>query len=60
MPYSVSPRRFLKISGGKNSAKRSTRMPVFLAAMKWPSSCITTRTMKPSAARTAAIQPLMR
>ena len=30
MPYSVSPRRTFTISGGKKSAKRSTRMPVSL------------------------------
>ena len=38
IPYSVSPRRTLKRSGGKNRQKRSTRMPTALAAVKWPNS----------------------
>ncbi len=32
--YSVSPRRVRAHSGGKNSAKRSTRMPTAFAAAK--------------------------
>ncbi|CAB4347308.1 unannotated protein [freshwater metagenome] len=38
MQYSVSPRVFFQMCGGKNSEKRSTRMPTFLAAQKCPSS----------------------
>jgi len=36
MPYSVSPLRTLNSVGGKNSEKRSTRMPTALAAAKCP------------------------
>jgi hypothetical protein len=39
-------------SGGKNSAKRSTRMPTALAAKKWPASCRITSIAKPRKART--------
>jgi hypothetical protein len=38
IPYSVSPRRTLTTFGGKKRKKRSTRMPVALAAVKWPNS----------------------
>src|SRR3712207_4770056 len=48
--YSVSPRRTRASSGGKNSAKRSTRLPTPLAAAKWPSSW---RTMGAAEARNA-------
>src|SRR4051812_18811834 len=58
MPYSVSPTFFFHTSGGKNSAKRSTRMPTALAAAKWPSSCMTISQQKPAKARNAAT-PLM-
>src|SRR6186997_2073199 len=44
MPYSVSPRRKLKIVGLKPSWNFSTRMPTRLAARKCPSSCTNTRT----------------
>ncbi len=37
--YSVSPLRRFQMCGGKNSEKRSTRMPTFFAAAKWPNSC---------------------
>ena len=51
MPYSVSPRRTLKSSGGKNSEKRSTRMPTALAAAKWPGSCRMISAANPANAR---------
>ena len=38
MQYSVSPRVRFQMCGGKNSEKRSARMPTFFAAAKWPSS----------------------
>ena len=47
MAYSVSPHLTRPISGGKNSAKRSTRMPTALAAKKWPASCRITSAAKP-------------
>jgi hypothetical protein len=52
MPYSVSEffGRHLAISGGKNSAKRSTRMPTALAATKWPASCRMISAAKPAKA----------
>ena len=40
------------ISGGKNSEKRSTRMPTALAAVKWPSSWRMISAAKPRKART--------
>src|SRR4029077_5781235 len=41
-----SPRRTLKSLGGKNSEKRSTRMPTAFATAKCPSSCrMISRTM---------------
>src|SRR3954451_8589895 len=51
MAYSVSPRRFLASSGGKNSEKRSTRIPTAFAAVKWPASCRMISTAKPRKAR---------
>ncbi len=36
--YSVSPLRNPTIFGGKNSEKRSTRIPTALATKKWPAS----------------------
>src|ERR1700728_3198023 len=53
--YSVSPRRTPQIFGGKNSEKRSTRMPTAFAAMKCPNSCSTISTMKPRMVRTQLI-----
>src|SRR3954468_24449179 len=47
MAYSVSPRRTRAMSGGKNSEKRSTRMPTALAAVKWPASWRITSAAKP-------------
>src|SRR5438045_2161199 len=46
MPYSVSPRRTLKIVGLNPSWNLRTRMPTRLAARKCPSSC--TKTSTPS------------
>ena len=54
--YSVSPLRTPTSFGGKNSEKRSTRMPTAFAARKCPSSCSTISTTMP---RTVRIQ-LMR
>ncbi len=51
MPYSVSPRLTVHSSGGKKSAKRSTRIPTALAAAKWPSSCRMISSAKPTKAR---------
>ena len=53
MPYSVSLPfgRHLAISGGKNSAKRSTRMPTALAATKCPNSCRMISAANPAKAR---------
>src|SRR3981189_2516828 len=59
-PYSVSPRRTLKRIGGKNSMKRSTRMPTALAAAKWPNSCRMMSTQKPAMARTQLMRPSFR
>jgi hypothetical protein len=56
MPYSVSPRRTFASSGGKNSAKRSTRIPTALAARKWPNSCRTIKAAKPLNARNQLIR----
>ena len=42
----------LNSSGGKNSAKRSTRMPTALAALKWPNSCRMISAAKPTKVRT--------
>src|ERR1700679_1040505 len=50
--YSVSPRRTPQSLGGKNSEKRSTRIPTAFAAAKCPNSCSTISTMKPSSVRT--------
>ena len=49
-PYSVSPLRTLRSIGGKNSEKRSTRMPTALAAAKWPNSCRMISAAKPAKA----------
>src|SRR4051794_20235397 len=56
MPYSVSPRLTRNSSGGKNSAKRSTRIPTALAAAKWPNSCRMMSTAKPTKARIQLIE----
>jgi hypothetical protein len=40
-----------QISGGKNSEKRSTRMPTALAAAKCPNSCRMMSAEKPAKAR---------
>src|SRR5271169_2656903 len=50
--YSVSPRRTRKMVGGKNSEKRSTRIPTAFAAVKCPSSCSTISATMPSTVRT--------
>src|SRR4051812_46231244 len=60
MAYSVSPRRMRPISGGKNSEKRSTRIPTALAAAKWPASCRTTRAAKPRKASSQLTLPAPR
>jgi hypothetical protein len=52
MPYSVSPRRVFAMKGGKKSANRSTRIPVFFATTKWPNSWRMTKVANPTAART--------
>ena len=44
------------MSGGKNSAKRSTRMPTALAAAKWPNSCRMISAAKPAKARNQDIR----
>ena len=51
IPYSVSPRLKLHSFGGKKRKKRSTRIPVHLAAMKCPNSCRTISTANPAKAR---------
>ena len=53
MPYSVSLPfgRKRAISGGKNSAKRSTRMPTAFAATKCPNSCRMMSAAKPAKAK---------
>src|SRR5512133_163590 len=55
MAYSVSPRRTLASSGGKKSEKRSTRIPVALAAAKCPNSCRMMSAAKPRKASTQLI-----
>ena len=50
--YSVSPRRTLSSFGGKNSEKRSTRMPTAFATAKWPSSWSTISATMPRIVRT--------
>src|SRR5512133_2199481 len=55
MAYSVSPRRTLASSGGKKSEKRSTRMPVALAAAKCPNSCRMMSRAKPRKASSQLI-----
>src|SRR2546423_1885560 len=55
MAYSVSPRRILASSGGKKSEKRSTRIPVALAAVKCPNSCRMMRAAKPRKASSQLI-----
>src|SRR6266542_4495782 len=49
IPYSVSPRRKLTIVGLNPSWNFRTRIPIRLAARKWPSSCTNTRTPKTKA-----------
>ncbi len=53
MPYSVSllRGRHRAMSGGKNSAKRSTRIPTAFAATKWPNSCRMISAANPANAR---------
>ena len=53
MPYSVSLPlgRHFAMSGGKNRAKRSTRIPTALAATKCPNSCRMISAAKPAKAR---------
>src|ERR1700730_12228132 len=53
--YSVSPRLTRASVGGKNSEKRSTRMPTAFATTKWPSSCRTINAMIPSSVQTRFI-----
>src|SRR4051812_36304079 len=55
MAYSVSPRRILPSSGGKKSEKRSTRIPVALAAAKCPNSCRMMSAAKPRKASSQLI-----
>src|SRR4051794_4979719 len=52
MPYSVSPRLTFATIGGKNSMKRSTRMPTAFAAVKCPASWRMMSAAKPAKART--------
>src|ERR1019366_316587 len=47
IPYSVSPLLTLNSVGGKNSEKRSTRIPTAFATVKCPSSCRTISTTIP-------------
>src|SRR5271157_2803192 len=50
--YSVSPRRTRNRVGGKNSEKRSTRIPTAFATVKCPSSCSTISMTMPRMVRT--------
>src|ERR1035437_8465987 len=58
MPYSVSPLRTLNSVGGKDSEKRSTRIPTALATVKCPSSCSTISSTIPRRVRTQLIAPV--
>src|SRR5215469_11844807 len=53
--YSVSPLRTLNRVGGKNSEKRSTRMPTAFATVKCPSSCSTISSTIPKIVRSQLI-----